>query len=47
MSLDEKVETIEHSSQEVIRLREERREMEATKLKRRGTLLFKEDERTM
>jgi hypothetical protein len=47
MSLDEKVETIEHYVQEVIRVREERTVAEEMESQRRGTLLFKAVERAM
>ena len=40
MTMDEQVETIEHTSQEAIRVREENQEVEATKAQRRGILLL-------
>ena len=39
MTMDEQVETIEHTSQETIRVREENQAVEATKAQRRGILL--------
>jgi hypothetical protein len=40
MSMDEQVETIEHSNQEALRVREDIRAMETTKEKRRGLILL-------
>jgi hypothetical protein len=47
MTMDEQVETIEHTTQEAIRIREENRAAEATKAWKRGTLLLEEAERAM
>jgi hypothetical protein len=40
MSMDEEVETIEQSTQEALRAREEIKETETTKAQRRGLLLI-------
>ena len=47
MTMDEQVDTIEHTSQEAIRVREENRAVEATKAQRRGILLLEEANRDM
>jgi hypothetical protein len=47
MTMDEQVDTIEHTAQEAIRVREENRAAEATEARRRGILLLEEDERVM
>jgi hypothetical protein len=47
MTLDEQVETIDHTSQESIGLREENKVAEATKSQKRGILLPEEAERAM
>jgi hypothetical protein len=47
MTMDEKVETIEQTNQESLRVREENRAVEATEARRRGILLLEEAERAM
>jgi hypothetical protein len=42
MTMDEQVETIEHTAQEAIRVREENRAAEETEAQRRGILLLEE-----
>jgi hypothetical protein len=42
MTMDEQVETIEQTTQEALRVREENRAIEATKAQRRGILLLEE-----
>jgi hypothetical protein len=47
MSLDEQVETIEQTTQEALRVRDERRTIEATEAQRRGMLLLEEAQRAI
>jgi hypothetical protein len=42
MSMDERVEMIEHMAQEALRVREENKETKSTKAQRRGMLLLEE-----
>jgi hypothetical protein len=47
MNMDEQVETIEHTTQETLRVREENKAVEATEACRRGLLLLEEVERAI
>jgi hypothetical protein len=47
MSLDEQVETIEQTTQEALRVRDESRTVEATEARRRGMLLLEEAQRAI
>jgi hypothetical protein len=47
MTMDEQIETIEQTTQESLRVREENRALEATKAQRRGILLLEEVKRAM
>jgi hypothetical protein len=47
MSMDEKFKMIEETNQEALRVREEKKEAEATKAQRRGMMLLEEAQRVI